>query len=91
MAVHSHADRLRSYLIFGVVVIYWSFDLVALHFRISSIVPGTDTVPSWWFYSATPVGWSVLLFRVAQDVVQDVRAFVSGEPLITQGSFLAID
>lgn len=73
------------YFIFGGVVIYWSYDLVTLHFEMESIVPGTDDVLSWWFYSATPVGWSLLLFRVCQNIVIDYRDFRSGAPIKVRG------
>ena len=63
------------YFIFGGIVIYWSFDLVALHFEMESIVPGTDDVLSWWFYSATPVGWTMLLIRVVQNIVIDYNDY----------------
>jgi len=79
------------YVVFGSIVIYWSFDLVQLHFEMESIVPGTDDVMSWWFYSATPVGWSLLLFRVAQNVVQDFKDFTSGAPIRVRGEALAKD
>lgn len=75
------------YLAFGLVVIYWSYDLVALQYDIESIVPGTDNLPSWWFYSATPVGWGLLIFRVAQNVVIDFKDFRTGKPLATRGTF----
>ena len=75
------------YIVFGAVVFYWSYDLVALHWNLESIVPGTDNVPSWWFYSATPVGWALLMFRVAQNAVQDFKAFASGAELAERGSF----
>ncbi len=73
------------YVIFGLVVIYWSFDLVQIHYELESIVPGTDNVLSWWFYSATPVGWTLLLFRVAQNVIQDFRDFTSGAEIKVRG------
>jgi TRAP-type C4-dicarboxylate transport system permease small subunit len=75
------------YVLFGAVVIYWSYDLVALQYNLESIVPGTDHVLSWWFYSATPVGWGLLIFRVAQNVVEDVKAYRSGVPLKLRGGF----
>ena len=46
-----------------------------------SIVPGTDDVLSWWFYSATPVGWTLLLIRVVQNIIIDFNDFRSGAPL----------
>ena len=79
------------FLVFGSIVIYYSLDLVALQYRVESIVPGTDDLPSWWFYSATPVGWCLLFFRIAQNVVEDVTRFVRGEPVATRGSLISID
>ena len=79
------------YLVFGLVVIYWSYDLAALHYNIESIVPGTDDVPSWIFYSATPLGWGLLLFRVAQNVIDDVRDFRAGKPPQVRGTLAISD
>ncbi len=75
------------YVLFGLVVIYWSGDLVLLQFNIESIVPGTDDLPSWVFYSATPVGWSLLIFRVAQNVIEHARDFRRGRPMKARGTF----
>jgi TRAP-type C4-dicarboxylate transport system permease small subunit len=79
------------YLLFGAVVVYWSLDLVVLQYNLESIVPGTDDVPSWWFYSATPVGWSLLIFRVGQNVIKDLKDFTSGAELTERGTFGAQD
>jgi TRAP-type C4-dicarboxylate transport system permease small subunit len=79
------------FVVFGLVVIYWSGDLVLLQFNIESIVPGTDDLPSWLFYSATPIGWSLLIFRVAQNVIEDARDFRSGGPLKARGTFGSLD
>ncbi len=73
------------YFVFGGIVIYWSFDLVSLHFEMESIVPGTDDVLSWWFYSATPVGWTMLLIRVVQNIIIDINDFRSGAPVRVKG------
>jgi TRAP-type C4-dicarboxylate transport system permease small subunit len=50
-----------------------------------SIVPGTDDVLSWWFYSATPVGWTMLLIRVVQNIVIDYNDYKSGAPVRVKG------
>lgn len=71
---------------FGLVVIYWSYDLLVLQYQNESVVPGTNDVPAWWFYSATPVGWSLLLLRVVQCAVEDWRDWRSGGPLKIRGS-----
>lgn len=74
------------FIVFGVVVIYWSIDLLELQIMNESVVPGTDNLPSWWFYTATPVGWSLLLFRVLQCAVEDFLDMLKGRPLRTGGA-----
>ncbi len=69
------------YIVFGVVVIYWASDLLDLQMMNESVVPGTDNLPAWWFYLATPVGWTLLLFRVLQCAVQDFIDFRQGRPI----------
>lgn len=77
-----------DYLLFvglATVVIYYSYDLLVLQYLNLSVVPGTDNVPSWWFYSATPVGWAALVIRIAQNAWQDLRDLRSGAPLRVSG------
>jgi TRAP-type C4-dicarboxylate transport system permease small subunit len=79
------------YIVFAVVVFYWSLDLAAMHWEMESIVPGTDDAPSWVFYSATPVGWGLLLVRVAQNAVEDWRDLRSDRPLKLRGTMISLD
>ena len=51
-------------------------------------MPGTDDAMSWWFYSATPVGWTILLVRVVQNIVIDFKDFTSGAPIKVKGQGL---
>ena len=68
------------------VVIFQSYDLLVLQYMNVSVVPGTDNVPSWWFYSATPVGWAAVVVRILQNAWQDFRAMRNGEPLKVSGT-----
>lgn len=67
---------------FASMVIYHSINLVALLRDNYAIVPGTDDVMQWWFYCALPVGWSLLIIRCLQNIVQDVRRYGRKEPFI---------
>lgn len=78
------------YLLFGAIVIYWSYDLLLLQIDNDAIVPGTDNAKAWWFYSATPAGWSLLLLRVCQKAIEDWRDYVAGRPLQVRGSLADI-
>ena len=50
------------------------------------IVQGTDNVLQWWFYVATPAAWVLLLFRVLQNLWDDVKLFRAGKPLLIQNT-----
>lgn len=71
------------------VIIYYGFDLLVLQYDNASVVPGTDTIPQWWFYSATPVGWGLLCFRVVQNMIEDIRLMASGQPMKLGGEMKA--
>jgi TRAP-type C4-dicarboxylate transport system permease small subunit len=72
-------------LIFATIVIYYASDLLKLQWDNGSIVPGTDTIPQWWFYLATPVGWSLLCVRVIQNVVEDFANMRAGAAMKVRG------
>lgn len=72
-------------------LLWWTFAAVVLWFAIDqtmiaknnfAIVGGTDNVMQWWFYLATPVGWTLVCVRVLQNLVDDVRRYRRGEPFL---------
>ena len=77
------------FLVLATVVIYYASGLLKLQFDNASVVPGTDTIPQWWFYSATPVGWSLLVFRVLQNMYLDARSMRRDEPFVQPGQITA--
>ncbi|MGD9869363.1 MAG: TRAP transporter small permease [Hyphomicrobiales bacterium] len=79
------------YIAFACLVVYWSFDLLGLHLMMESTVPGTNNIPSWWFYSATPVGFTLIIVRVIQCAVEDIAALRSGQPFQLTGKMLVLD
>ncbi len=66
------------WLVFSLVVIYFSVEQVQLSRDNFSIVPGTDHVMQWWFYLATPFAFIVLIWRVLQNIRRDWIAFKAG-------------
>jgi TRAP-type C4-dicarboxylate transport system permease small subunit len=71
---------------FGAIVIYFSVVQVYIAYDNFAIVQGTDSVMQWWFYMATPLAWSLLLFRVTQNVLLDVKSYRAGKPLTVQAN-----
>jgi len=76
------------YLAFACIVIYYGTDLLRLQWENGSIVPGTDTIPQWWFYLATPIGWALLCLRVVQNVLVDIECIRAGTPLKIRGEMV---
>lgn len=67
--------------VMGAVVIYYSIEQVYISYDNFAIVQGTDDVMQWWFYMATPLAWSLLLFRVLQNLREDINNYNAGRPL----------
>lgn len=79
------------FIVFASVAVYFSIDLLHVQYANGSVVPGTLSVPAWWFYLATPVGWGLLVIRVFQNAYQDFLALRTGAPLNLGGGIAAID
>nr|WP_300309153.1 TRAP transporter small permease [Halomonas sp.] len=73
---------------FGAMVIHFTLDQVALARMNFAIVPGTDNVMQWWFYLATPLAWILILIRVMQNLIIDIRRYRRREPFNLQPSIM---
>mgnify|MGYP001294422401 CR=1 FL=1 len=63
------------WIVFGIIVIYFTTAQVKIaHFNFA-IVPGTDNIMQWWFYMATPLAWVLIIIRVMQNLVEDCLRF----------------
>ncbi len=65
---------------FSIMIIYFSAEQVQLSYDNFAIVQGTDDVMQWWFYMATPVAFAVIIFRVLQNLIEDIKRFRNREP-----------
>ncbi|MFD2190989.1 TRAP transporter small permease [Pistricoccus aurantiacus] len=73
---------------FGILVIYYSTQQVTLAYDNFAIVTGTNSVMQWWFYLATPLAWVLLLFRVLQNLYQDIWRYKRGKPFNLQPAIM---
>jgi TRAP-type C4-dicarboxylate transport system permease small subunit len=48
------------------------------------IVPGTDNMMQWWFIITVPIAFVLMAGRVLENLIEDLRKFKAGEPLIEQ-------
>ena len=69
------------WLVFSIIVIYFSLQQVQISIDNFAIVQGTDDVMQWWFYLATPIGFGLVMYRVFQNLVEDIRRYVRNEPM----------
>lgn len=69
------------WIVFAIIVIVYTTEQVMLAYDNFAIVQGTDDVMQWWFYLATPLAFSLLIFRVLQNVMHDLACYRKGEPL----------
>lgn len=48
------------------------------------IVPGTDNLMQWWFIITVPIAFVLMAGRVLENLLEDLRKFKNGDPLIEQ-------
>jgi TRAP-type C4-dicarboxylate transport system permease small subunit len=70
------------WIVFGGIVLYFTIEQTRLVEMNFAIVQGTDNVMQWWFYLATPLAWMLLIFRVLQNLSEDIGRFLRKEPFI---------
>ena len=73
---------------FAIIVIYYTYDQTYLAYDNFAIVEGTDNVMQWWFYTATPLAWSLIVFRVLQNFWQDYTTFKNKQPFVHTASLV---
>ncbi|MGI9384025.1 MAG: TRAP transporter small permease [Methyloligellaceae bacterium] len=74
------------WIVFSLIVIYFTTEQVMLSRENYAIVQGTDDVLQWWFYIATPLAFSLLIIRCLQNVHEDWQAYRKRDPFKIQTS-----
>lgn len=64
----------------AIIAFYWSFESVAVSWKFGSVSHGLR-VSMVWFLAAVPIGFSLMLLRLVQSLIKDVRALRAGEPV----------
>ena len=70
------------WIVFAVIVLYYTIEQTRLVEMNFAIVQGTDNVMQWWFYLATPIAWALLIVRVLQNLAQDIGRYRAGHPFL---------
>jgi len=70
-----------TWIAFSLLIIYYSLEQVQIAYDNFAIVQGTDDVMQWWFYLATPVGFGLVIYRVLQNLFEDIGRYKRGESM----------
>jgi TRAP-type C4-dicarboxylate transport system permease small subunit len=66
---------------FGIIASYYSMlQIIRLH-DVGALIYGTETIPKWLVPACIPASFSILIFRVFQCAIQDIKDFKRNEPL----------
>lgn len=64
----------------ALVALFWSFETVMVSWKFGSVSHGLR-ISMVWFLAAVPIGFSLMLFRLIQSLLRDVKDFRSGTPV----------
>ncbi len=87
--MHYVSPRLKALLyIFGdlvmfivaIIALYWSLETVHISAKFGSVSHGLR-VPMVWFLMAVPVGFGLIVLRLIQSFLRDIRALRDGKPV----------
>lgn len=64
----------------AVIALYWSFETVHVSWKFGSVSHGLR-VSMVWFLMAVPVGFALMIFRLVQSFLRDLRSLLDGTPV----------
>lgn len=67
-------------LIVAVIALYWSFETVLVSLKFGSVSHGLR-ISMVWFLAAVPIGFSLMVFRLIQSLMRDIKDFRMGTPV----------
>lgn len=64
----------------ALVALYWSFETVLVSAKFGSVTHGLR-VSQVWFLAAVPIGFALVIFRLIQSFLRDLRDLRAGRPV----------
>ncbi|MGR3622622.1 TRAP transporter small permease [Pseudophaeobacter sp.] len=64
----------------ALVALYWSFETVLVSAKFGSVTDGLR-ISKVWFLAAVPLGFSLMIFRLSQSLLRDLRSLRDGTPV----------
>lgn len=67
------------------IIIYFSINQVQGLKDNFAIVPGSFDMMQWWFYTIGPIGWLLIIIRVIQNIIKDIKSYRQNIPFNLSG------
>ncbi|MCY4547505.1 MAG: TRAP transporter small permease [Defluviicoccus sp.] len=64
----------------AVIAVWWSLETASVSWKFGSVSHGLR-MSMVWFLAAVPIGFSLMVFRLAQSLIRDVSDFRAGRPV----------
>ena len=64
----------------AITALYWSWESVAVSWKFGSVSHGLR-LSMVWFLLAVPIGFSLIIVRLTQSLMRDIKAFRDGSPV----------
>ena len=64
----------------ALIALYWSLDPIHTALKFGSVTHGLR-ISNAWFLAAVPIGFAMMVFRLAQSILRDWRDFRAGRPV----------
>ncbi|MCB1493411.1 MAG: TRAP transporter small permease [Rhodobiaceae bacterium] len=64
----------------ALVALYWSFETVMVSWKFGSVSHGLR-VSMVWFLMAVPLGFALVILRLVQSFIEDIRSLATGRPV----------
>jgi TRAP-type C4-dicarboxylate transport system permease small subunit len=74
------------WLVLGAIISVTAMQQMRVQIDMGSVVQGTDHFPLWVAFIGVPFGWGLVLWRAVQCVLEDIRRYRAGEPLVDRFS-----
>lgn len=71
-----------AWIVVGAIISVTAIQQMRVQMDMGSVVQGTDHFPLWAAFIGVPFGWGLVLWRAVQCVVEDLRRYRAGEPLV---------
>lgn len=67
-------------LMVAVLAFYWSLKTVSVSWKFGSVSHGLR-ISMVWFLLAVPIGFGLMIYRLVQSLLRDIRDFIAGRPV----------